>query len=239
VQYSPCSVFISGLIACGGSGAPAGTTQLQAAAPIAVPNGAAPRIDGVVAADEWAAAHQVEIGAGARLHLMHDDKNLYLAVSGVPAHGFGLACVFVSEGELVHVLHASAKTGSAVYAPAGDAFDPRAKDYAWKEPDALMREEHWAASVVDKRDGSSQEFAIALERIALVSSTFSAPIALGYLYLDSDTDKDDQRMSGLLTWPAGTGDAVTNKELLGGWNPEHLHFARERWARLRLADANR
>lgn len=236
MQYAPCWVLISGLIACGGS-APAGTTQVQAAAAIAVPKGAAPNIDGVVAADEWAAAHQIEIGAGARLHLMHDDLNLYLAVSGVPAHGFGLACVFISEHELVHVLHASAKNGSAVYAPAGDAFDPRAKEYAWKAADALMRDEHWVASVTDKRDGSSQEFAIAFDRLALMPSAVSAPIAIGYLYLDSDTDKDDQRMSGLLTWPAGTGDAVANKELLAGWNPAQLHFTRERWARLRLDDA--
>jgi hypothetical protein len=238
MQCTPCWLLISGLIACGGSGAPAGTAQVQPAdTTIAVPKGTAPRVDGVVVPDEWAAAHRIEIGAGARLHLMHDDKNLYLAVSGVPAHGFGLACVFISEGELVHVLHASAQIGSAVYAPAGDGLNPRAKEYAWKEADVLMREEQWVASVIDTRDGSSQEFAIAFERLALAPSTVSAPIALGYLYLDSDTDKDDQRMSGLLTWPAGTGDAVANKELLGGWNPEHLHFARERWARLRLADA--
>jgi hypothetical protein len=215
---------MSALMACSGSGAPVRATRAPVAA-IAVPEGAAPRVDGVVAADEWTAAHQIEIGAGARLHLMHDDNNLYLAVSGVPAHGFGLACVFISEGELVHVLHASAQLGSAVYAPAGDGFDPRATEYAWKEPDALMREEHWVASVIDARDGSSQEFAIALDRIALTPGTVSAPIALGYLYLDSDTDKDDQRMSGLLTWPAGTSDAVANKELLGGWNPKQLRLA--------------
>jgi hypothetical protein len=244
MRQSSWLFLVSGLIGCGGSGAPAGQAGLAGATPtsaasaaIAVPKGAAPSVDGVVAPDEWAAAHRIEIGAGASLHLMHDDKNLYLAVSGVPAHGFGLACVFIAEGELVHVLHASAKIGSAVYAPAGDGLDPRAKEYAWKEPDALMREEHWLASVVDTRDGSSQEFAIAFERLALAPGAASSPIALGYLYLDSATDKDDQRMSGLLTWPAGTGDAVANKELLGGWNPAQLRFTRERWARLRLADA--
>jgi hypothetical protein len=57
--------LIAGLIACGGSGVPAGTTQVQAPAAIAVPRGAAPSINGVVAADEWAAAHPIEIGAGA------------------------------------------------------------------------------------------------------------------------------------------------------------------------------
>jgi hypothetical protein len=235
--------MISGWIGCRSSGAPVETTSTAAApgAAIAVPEGAAPRIDGVVAPDEWATAHHIDIGAGARLHLMHDDKNVYLAVSGVPAHGFGLACVLVSERDLVHVLHASAKIGSAVYTPAGDGFSPRAKDYTWKQPDALMREEHWVASEMDTRDGSSQEFAIALDRLALALApgTVSAPIAVGYLYLDSDTDKDDQRMSGLLTWPAGTNDAVTNKDLLAAWNPDHLRFAPERWARLRLTTTSR
>jgi hypothetical protein len=236
MKYAPSLLLVSGLIGCSGHGVSAETTPVPAAAAIAVPEGVAPQLDGVVARDEWATAHQIEIGAGARLHLMHDDKSLYLAVSGVPAHGFGLACVFLSEGKLVHVLHASAKLGSAVYAPAGDGFDPRAKEYAWKQPDALMREEHWVGSVTGTRDGSSQEFAIALDRLALGPGTVSAPIAVGYLYRDGDTDKDDPRMSGLLTWPAGTGDAITDKDLLAGWNPPHVRFAPERWARLRLAN---
>jgi hypothetical protein len=206
--------------------------------PIAVPFGPAPKVDGVVADQEWAAAHTVEIGSGARLQLVHDGDSLYLAVSRVPARGFGLACVFIAEQQRIHVLHASAKLGSALYLPAqGEGHDPRSKDYAWKEPDVILREEGWMASTMGEgKDGSAQEFAIRLRRLALADGGgASMPIAVGYSYLDSDTDKDDGVMSGLLTWPARTGDAVANVQLLGGWNPGQMRFAPDRWARLTLA----
>jgi hypothetical protein len=203
-----------------------------------VPFGTAPKVDGKVEPDEWAAARQIDLGAGARVHLMHDGGHLYLAVSRVPAHGFGLACVFIAEADGVHVLHASAQLGSAIYVPArGGLFDPRSKEYAWKPAATILREEGWMASTVGEgSDGSAQEFAIALERLALApdATTTSAPIAVGYSYLNSDTDKDDKLMSGLLTWPADTGDAVANIRLLGGWNPDQVGFAEERWARLTL-----
>lgn len=218
---------------------PAPLASPPAAPPITVPFGSAPRIDGKVAPEEWAGAHQVDIGAGARLHLVHDGAHLFLAVSGVPAHGFGLACVFIAEADRVHVLHASAKLGSAIYTQsAGAGFDPRSKEYAWKPADQILREEGWMASTVGEgSDGSTQEFAIALNRLALAADTAtpSSPVAVGYSYLNSDTDRDDKIMSGLLTWPRATGDAVANISLLGGWNPDQVRFLPERWARLTLA----
>jgi hypothetical protein len=217
---------------------PAKSAQTPGTPPIAVPFGPAPEVDGDVADQEWAAAHTVEIGSGARLHLLHDGETLYLAVSRVPARGFGLACVFIAEARRIHVLHASAKLGSALYLPSpGKGFDPRSKEYAWKEAADILREEGWMASTMGEgKDGSTQEFAIRLRRLALADAGgTSIPIAVGYSYLNSDTDKDDGIMSGLLTWPARTGDAVANIQLLGGWNPGQMRFAPDRWARLTLA----
>jgi hypothetical protein len=216
--------------ACGGGAVAPATTPPTGPSSISVPAGTAPAIDGVVAPEEWAAAHVIDLDAGAKLHLIHDDRNLYLAVSGVPAKRFGLACVFIADAARVHVLHASAKIGSALYAPAGARLDPQSKQYAWKDADTLMREEQWVASI--SGDGSSREFGIALAKLALAPGAVSAPIAIGYLYREKEEDED---MSGILTWPAGIGDAVANKQVLGGWNPEQMQFAHERWARLSLA----
>ena len=231
------------LAACTASSGPPASPAPAAAPRIAVPFGPPPRVDGKVDADEWRGAHRVEVGAGARLHVMHDDTYLYLAVSQVPSHGFGLACVLIAEADRVHVLHASAKLGSAVYVAAqGERFDPRSKEYAWKPPADILREEGWMASTVGEgSDGSSQEFRIALTRLGLGpnGATTSHPIAVGYSYLNSDTDRNDQVMSGLLTWPPATGDAVANIRLLGGWNPDQLRFAPERWARLSLVRPRR
>jgi hypothetical protein len=240
-----CVVALGFWSACAAREAPAKSVEPapeSATPPIAVPFGPAPKVDGVVADQEWAAAHTVEIGSGARLHLSHDRENLYLAVSRVPARGFGLACVFIAEQQRIHVLHASAKLGSALYLPAqGEGHDPRSKDYAWKEPAAILREEGWMASTMGEgKDGSTQEFAIRLRRLALAGAgATSMPIAVGYSYLNSDTDKDDGVMSGLLTWPARTGDAVANIQLLGGWNPPRMEFAPDRWARLTLTRERR
>jgi hypothetical protein len=224
--------------ACGAGAAPPAAPEAAVTPRIMVPFGPAPQVDGKVTPDEWRGAHRVEIGAGAHLSLMHDGAHVYLAVSQVPAHGFGLACVFIAEADRVHVLHASAQLGSAIYAPSkGELFDPRSKEYAWKPPADILREEGWMAGRVGEgSDGSAQEFRIALTRLGLSpdATITSLPIAVGYSYLNSDTDRDDNEMSGLLTWPSRTGDAVANIRLLGGWNPDQVRFAPERWARLTL-----
>lgn len=231
------------LAACAAGGAPPAAPEAGVAPGTMVPFGAAPQVDGKVTPDEWREAQRVEVGAGAHLYLMHDGAHVYLAVAQVPAHGFGLACVFIAEADRVHVLHASAQLGSAVYVPSGgERFDPRSKQYAWKPPADILREEGWMASSVGKgSDGSAHEFRIALARLGLGpgATTTSLPIAVGYSYLNSDTDRNDNQMSGLLTWPSRTGDAIAEVRLLGGWNPDQVRFAPERWARLTLAPARR
>jgi hypothetical protein len=223
---------IASAVACSsGAGRPPPPRPPSPAAPLlAVPRGETPAIDGVVDHAEWAGAAVVTLGQGANLRVMHDGASVYLALSGLDVpDAMAFACVFVADPDRVAVHHASAKLGSAAYTPdATGAYQPAAKTYEWRDPDAMLREEGWTASTVGP-DRKQQELALAFARLGLPGEP--RPIALGYVYFPPDTEVAD---AGVLTWPLGLADGVANAELLAGFNPDGVRFDPSRWIRLRI-----
>lgn len=181
-----------------------------------VPFGKAADIDGKMPDEEWADAAVVKVGETATIRVKHDKTTLYLAHSKFPAGGF--ACLFVKSGDDVRILHASAQLGSALYRKKADAWNPAAKDYAWKKADRMWKEEGWRAS---EGFAAGQEFAVSFKTLGLEGAE-SATIALGYVHFEKREGKS-------LVWP-DTGDACADAKLLAGWNPEGLKFDFSKWA---------
>jgi hypothetical protein len=199
---------------------------------LVVPFGRAPVIDGRVDEAEWAHAAVVPLDRGVRLRLLHDGARVYLAVSGLsPPAELGFACVVVAEPAQIHVLHASAKLGSAIYTAGADGrYHPQAKTYDWRSADVLLRDEGWMATTVGGQGPPQQEFALTYAALGLPDHP--RPIAVGYFHVRPDAT--DPSQAGALVWPPGLDDAVADVQLLGGFNPESLTFTPSRWAVLQL-----
>jgi hypothetical protein len=136
----------------------------------------------------------------------------------------------VDETDRVSIFHASAKLGSARYEPNGSgAFRPQSKDYVWREPDVMLREEGWTATTVGGEQALQQEYAITFERLGLPDAP--RPIAFGYFV--SPPDAQDLAAAKVLVWPADLDDAVSNVELVAGFNPDDVRFTPARWMILR------
>jgi hypothetical protein len=196
-----------------------------------IPRATAPILDGKIDSAEWAPAKSVELGSGVTLRFMHDGAKVYLAVSGLTS-GTGFGCVMVADGDRVAIFHASAKLGSALYAASpGGALRPQSKDYVWREPDAMLREEGWTATTMRNGEPPQQEYAITFERLGLPNAP--KPIAFGYFV--SPPNAQDLSAAKVLAWPADLNDAVTNVQLVAGFNPDDIQFATVRWPRLTIS----
>ncbi|HTE49529.1 MAG TPA: hypothetical protein VK698_01565 [Kofleriaceae bacterium] len=190
---------------------------------LSIPFGRAPVVDGQVGDAEWSGAASIALDQGATLRVLHDGARVYLAISGAPGSGFG--CVMVGGAGGVRVLHASAKLGSAIYAPDRDgSFHPLATTYTWKEPDRLLREEGWVASTM--RDGRQQEFALSFAMLGLPDRP--ARVALGFFH-QTGPDPAHLAPAAPITWPAGLQDGVGDAQLLAGFNPARLRFDMASW----------
>ncbi len=185
---------------------------------VAVPRIAKPTIDNQIAEDEWRGAAESTLPGGARILLGTDGETLYFAIDQAPEARFGYGCLFVKAGADIHVLHASARLGSARYTRRDDAWRPDKPDYVWIDTgEAMWREEQWRAGVNPK---TTQEFAVSIERLG------ERPlIALGYVLF---RDRKPQAIG----WPAALDDATRHIGLLSGRNPDDAKFSAERWARL-------
>lgn len=215
------------VVACSSPGKP--PTTVTAARTLDVPPSAAPTLDGNVDAAEWARAKTVDLGSGVTLRLMHDDAKLYLAVSGLTT-GTGFGCVMVADTDRVSIFHASAKLGSALYERTGSGtFRPRSKEYVWREPDAMLREEGWTATTVGGEQALQQEYAITYEQLGWPDKP--RPIAFGYFV--NPPNAQDLTAARVLAWPTDLDDAVTNVELVAGANPDDVRFEPARWMLLR------
>ncbi len=186
-----------------------------AAAPVSV--------DGTLEAGEWAGSERFELQSGASVQLKHVDGDFYLGLDGFPTEGFGFACVFLSLGDVVLVLHASAQLGTAHYRLRGDGYDPESETYDWKPADQLWREDGWR-SHPSSADGR-QEFQIA--KRLLQSDRGDAAIAVGYVHYPGG------EQSPTLGWPEGLSDGSVDAQVVSGWNPAQVKFDIERWHRLR------
>jgi len=147
---------------------------------------------------------------------------VYIAVDRPKPTGF--VCVLVADGSDVDVLHASAKLGTATYvARPNGTYDPRSKDYVWRDRDAMLREQGWFGTTMHTDAPPAQELAITLARLR-------GPIAISFFHAEPGADLS---AAGTVVWPAGLDDGVANVQLVAGFNPDGLRFDTTRWVVLK------
>jgi hypothetical protein len=206
-----------------------GTAAFAAASErLDVPRGTAPHIDGRIEEQEWRDAVSVELSAGGHALLKHDGDYVYIAFRA-ERPGIGSVCALM-RGD-VHVLHASAALGTAIYTRVDGSW-MAAQAFRWSNRDtgenaAAIRDrnrfiirEKWFANAA-RQAQPEREFQLAYER-----GTRQLPIALSFLEVEPRTR--------LTTWPARLTDGCTSVRLAQGFLEEHLQFSPTHWGVLVL-----
>jgi hypothetical protein len=86
---------------------------------VIIPKGETPQLEGHIAAEEWASAHEEKLEGGGSLLLMHDGHDLYIGLRGRP-DSTGSICL--TRGDEVTILHSSMGVGTAEYEPTEQGY---------------------------------------------------------------------------------------------------------------------
>jgi formylglycine-generating enzyme required for sulfatase activity len=191
---------------------------------LAVPAGAPPVLDGVLAPGEWDGAMQDRLSDDSQLFLMKDGDFLYVGLR-TNSTGSGVGSLCVDHGDKVAILHSSAALGKAVYENTQGGWQ-KVRDFQWRcrstgsspsaqaERNAFLEEEGWLAS--NGRMGLPQEVEY---QIALPKG--SVRLAIAYL---GPPDFDS-----VIWWPPDLEDDCRNPRMLQGPIPGDAHFSPETW----------
>lgn len=198
-----------------------------------VPRGSAPILDGVVQTAEWSDAVELSGGAGTRLLLKHDGRDLFV---GITTSGPMIADVCTIRNDTIRVLHSSASLGSASYAGVSDSARMRIADFTW----ALRDGTEAALSAVARQD-HYQQFGWLATTIGMAAQSREWRIRLGDL-------GDSPRIAvtllsfgagGMAAWPATVTDQCLDRSFAMGTAPAVARFAPLTWMTLELAPASR
>lgn len=150
---------------------------------LTVPGLQAPVIDGVVGTNEWTGSTTVKMSDDSVLHWMHDGSVLYMALD---SDAVGAVNLVISTGDETWVLHSSAALGSALYLPAGGAWElSHGFDWCCRTANddsarlELLDEEGWQANIGFTGDEGTVEYEVMLP-------WDGASVAVSYL-TDSET----------------------------------------------------
>jgi hypothetical protein len=195
---------------------------------ITVPRGSDITIDGKLSAGEWDDALKQELKGGGELRIKHDGTYLYLGLRGLKD---GWSHVYLTDGQTIYVLHASAALGSVAYRQSGDAWQTEQK-FNWELRDRTMSEQAvaaraaylekngWVASIHKMGAPAEIEFKIARRMFGGKEPMIAA------LYADTPTAP--------LYWPATLKDDCLKDKLIMGNPSGEMKFDRATWARLKL-----
>lgn len=195
---------------------------------LGVPKGTAPRVDGKIEEAEWRDAVRIELGGGGAALLKHDGDFVYIAFRA-DRPGIGSICTLM-RGD-VHVLHASAALGTAIYTKVDDQWIA-AQAFRWSNRDtgpnaAAIRDrnrfiarEKWFANAL-RQAQTDREYQVAVERGARQLS-----IVLGFLEVEPRTR--------LATWPSKLTDGCKSVRLAQGFLESDLQFDPSQWGVLEL-----
>ena len=219
---------LGALLLIGAAGVAATSTAQDTT--VRVPRGAAPAIDGRLAAGEWDAAARSPLPGGGEVLLMRDGDYLYI---GMRAARTGFPSVCVQAGDTVRVLHASAALGTAVYVRDGEAWrlrspfrwgmrNPALTPEAAAERQAHLREHGWLASTV-RMGGREKEMQVPLRFISPGS------VRLGLAYFSEEAGGPP-----VTAWPAELADGCAAEQMVRGFDVQELRFDSGRWTRLEL-----
>ena len=204
----------------------AGALADNSSQPVQVPKGSPPAVDGKISADEWRDAARQELIGGGELRLKHDGAHLYVGIRGLKP---GWSHVYVTDGDAVHVLHASAALGTAIYRQgASGAWQPiqsftwamRGTSHTEEAIAAFLEANGWYAN--NNRMGNPTEFEFKITRRFLKGDTPRLTVAFA-----ADAKSPQY-------WPATISDDCLKQELLFGKTPPDLKFNMASWAKLKL-----
>ncbi|MBU0596452.1 hypothetical protein KJ567_07200 [Candidatus Bipolaricaulota bacterium] len=195
----------------------------QASDPVQVPCGTEPVLDGTIATDEWADAMTVELSPESMLFLKHSAGHLFLAIR---AATMGVPSPLIVRGEEVHVLHASAALGTAIYAEQ-DGTWRLTQTFEWRcrtrgfaaaaiaERERFLAEEGWLGTIGYLGAPTEFEYMILLDE---------EPVRMLVLFMEA-TDPIQ-----LLSWPIPADEAGDYLEIITGPVPDEVAFDLDQWA---------
>jgi len=193
------------------------------AATLDVPRAAAPVIDGTIVAEEWKSATRIELTNGGHALLQHDGTFFYLAITG-PRTGIVSLCM--PAGEDVHVLHASAALGTAVFK------DSRVtRDFVWTNRDTkdtaardkFLDAEHWFANATPPTALSKER-----EMQIAIAGRKEIPLTVAFM---SFAPNEEQLIH---VWPAALADGCASIDLAAGKTAGPLTFDRATWGVVKI-----
>ena len=188
---------------------------------IIVPPGTEATIDGVLSAEEWEGALQIDLDDENQLLLMHASGYLYIGMRGKPEPATNIC---VDQGDQVSILHSSAALGTAVYQP-GDGVWERVRDFEWccrqttdstqaqEVLDKHLQEEGWVANNAFRGVPGEIEYQIALpdDSLRLAVNIIEPP-----------------SYRSVISWPKGLEDDCSRL----GPIPEEAQFSKDDWVTL-------
>jgi hypothetical protein len=194
-----------------------------------IPKGAAITLDGKLEDEEWKNAVTHELVGGGQVLLQHDGRHLFVGIKGVKE---GWSHLYLTNGQDVFVLHASAALGATTYSRQSDGTWQPTQPFKWELRDRSLsqqanaaREDYlqkhgWVATVARMRQATDPEFKVAARlwgggKFRLAVIFISAPEAPQY-------------------WPKTLADDSLKRELLAGNTPAGLKFNSEVWASAEL-----
>lgn len=199
--------------------------SVQAAPRVDVPRIATtPRVDGSIGTKEWKDAIRVPLGGGGQAMLQHNGTYLFIALVG-RRNGIGTLCT-LKNGE-VHVLHASAALGTAVFKPEGNKWistrpfvwtnrDTGPGEEAQAERKKFLDAEGWFANA--RPDGSpGREYQIRIDRRGEI------PLTLGFMGFVKKGEFE------LATWPDNLADGCGDLDLGSGYTDRDYPFDPKTW----------
>jgi hypothetical protein len=198
----------------------------QDGSPIKVPKGNPITIDGKLSDEEWKGAWRQEFNGG-EIRLMQEGAHLLVGLKGLKD---SWSHVYVSDGEDVYVLHASAALGAAIYRPSAGGLWQPIQTFKWEMRDPSQSSEAsaarasylsshgWVANT--GRMGNPGEFEFKLAGKFRQGGTMSLAVLL------ADNPKSPR------FWPQTLADDCLKEELIFGQTPEGLKFKRESWAKI-------
>jgi hypothetical protein len=185
------------------------------------------RLDGVINEGEWKDAKQYDLSGGGKLMMKKEKNDLYVALV---AGKKGWAHVYLSHGDTVRVLHASAALGEARYVKQKDLWrvvqtfkwELRGKEYndeLLKKQQDHYRQFGWVANNNNMGNGMTFEFKLDLSRTDNNPATFACVIAEEPLLLHH--------------FPVSLNDNTILQRLVQGYPPDSLQFNPATWEQVR------